>query len=491
MKKLFFSHMKVKSLITFLLLTHFLSVSTFVGAKVQLPSVLSSNMVLQQQTDVKLWGKAKENSSVTVKTSWNNRTYKTTADKRGKWLLNVSTPTAGGPYEITFSDGEALTLKNILIGEVWFCSGQSNMEMPMSGFDRQPTQGTNDIIAKAKASTPIRIYNTDSKDGRWVRQYSKTPQEDCKGEWLENTPVNVSHTSAAAYFFARYIQEVLEVPVGIIVSSLGGSKVEAWMSREAITPFKSIDLAILDNDEPVKNITATPCVLYNGKIAPFTNFTIKGFLWYQGESNRDNADLYQSLMPAFVKDLRSKWNIGEFPFYFVEIAPFNYEGADGTSAARMREVQQQNMKDIPNSGMVTTLDVGHPVFIHPTDKETVGNRLALWALAQTYGRKGFGYATPIYKSMEISGNKIYINVDNAQRGLCPMWTPLEGFEIAGEDKVFYPAHAEIETKTTRLAVSCDKVQHPVAVRYAYKNYTQASVFNIYGIPVAPFRTDNW
>ena len=227
------------------------------------------------------------------------------------------------------------------------------------------------------------------------------------------------------------------------------------------------------------------------KIAPFTNYTIKGFLWYQGESNRDNADLYKSLMPAFVKDLRSKWNIGEFPFYFVEIAPFNYEGADGTSAARMREVQQQNMKDIPNSGMVTTLDIGHPVFIHPMDKETVGNRLALWALSQTYGRKGFGYATPIYKSMEISGNKIYINVDNAQRGLCPMWTPLEGFEIAGEDKIFYPAYAEIETKTTRLAVSCDKVPNPVAVRYAYKNYTKASVFNIYGIPVAPFRTDNW
>ena len=180
--------------------------------------------------------------------------------------------------------------------------------------------------------------------------------------------------------FPLYIQEVLEVPVGIIVSSLGGSKVEAWMSREAITPFKSIDLSILDNDEPIKNITATPCVLYNGKIAPFTNFTIKGFLWYQGESNRDNADLYKSLMPAFVKDLRNKWSIGEFPFYFEEIAPFNYESADGTSAARMREVQQQNKKDIPNSGMVTTLDIGHPVFIHPMDKETVGNRLALCAI---------------------------------------------------------------------------------------------------------------
>lgn len=381
MKAVFFNHMKVKSLITFLLLVHFLSNSMPIEAKVKLPSVLGSNMVLQQQADVKLWGKAKENSSVTVKTSWNNKTHKTIADKQGNWLLKVSTPTAGGPYEITFNDGEPLILKNILIGEVWFCSGQSNMEMPMNGFDRQPVQGTNNIVAKVKASTSIRIYNTDSEDGKWVRQFNKTPQEDCKGEWLENNPVNVSHTSATAYFFARYIQEVLEVPVGIIVSSLGGSKVEAWMSREAITPFKSIDLS--------------------------------------------------------------------------------------------------------------TLDIGHPTFIHPTNKETVGNRLALWALAQTYGRQGFGYATPIYKSMEISDNKIYINVDNSQRGLCPMWTPLEGFEIAGEDKVFFPAYAEIETKTTRLTVSCEKVPHPVAVRYAYKNYTKASVFNVYGIPVAPFRTDSW
>ena len=161
MKKLFFNYMKVRSLFTFLLLVHFLSISTSVEAKVKLPSVLSSNMVLQQQSNVKLWGNAKENSFVTVKTSWNNKSYKTATDQQGKWLLVVSTPAAGGPYEISFSDGETSTLKNILIGEVWFCSGQSNMEMPMSGFDRQPTQGTNDIIAKAKVSTPIRIYNTD------------------------------------------------------------------------------------------------------------------------------------------------------------------------------------------------------------------------------------------------------------------------------------------------------------------------------------------
>ncbi|MCS2383248.1 sialate O-acetylesterase [Bacteroides thetaiotaomicron] len=479
----------MKYLISFLFLA--LAFSMKSEAKVTLPSILGDNMVLQQQAEVKLWGKARPNATVTVKTSWNGQTYKSSSDGKGGWSLTVSTPVAGGPYKIIFNDGELLTLQNVLIGEVWFCSGQSNMEMPMGGFDRQPVRGTNDIIAKAKPSTPIRMYTIDSKDGRWVRQFSKTPVEDCQGEWLENTPVNVSHISAVSYYFARYIQEVLEVPVGIVVSTWGGSKVEAWMSRESIKPFSSIDLSILDNDAEVKNPTATPCVLYNGKIAPLTNFAVRGFLWYQGESNRDNTDLYLNLMPAFVADLRAKWGRGELPFYFVQIAPFNYEGADGTSAARLREVQLQNMKDIPNSGMVTTMDVGHPVFIHPVDKETVGNRLAYWALAQTYGMKGFGYAPPVYKSMEIQENKIYINFDNAQRGLSPMWTSLKGFEIAGEDKVFYPAFAEIETTTARLAVSSDKVPHPVAVRYAYKNYVEASIFSIHGIPAAPFRTDNW
>ena len=379
----------MKFLISFLFLV--LSFSMKSEAKVTLPSILGDNMVLQQQTEVELWGKARPNAVVTVKTSWNNRVYKSSSDGKGNWSLKVSTPVAGGPYKITFNDGELLTLQNILIGEV--C------------FDRQPVRETNDLIAKAKPSTPIRMYTTDSKDGRWVRQFSKTPQEDCQGEWLENTPVNVSHISAVSYYFARYIQEVLEVPVGIVVSTWGGSKVEAWMSRESIKSFDSIDLSILDNDAELKNPTATPCVLYNAKIAPLTHFAVKGFLWYQGESNRDNAGLYQSLMPAFVTDLRAKWGRGELPFYFVQIAPFNYEGADGTSAARLREVQLQNMKDIPNSGMVTTMDAGHPVFIHPVDKETVGNRLAYWALAQTYGMKGFGYAPPVYKSMEIQENK--------------------------------------------------------------------------------------
>jgi len=481
--------MKGKQIILLILCLLLLPVTA--GAKIQLPSVLSDNMVLQQQTQVKLWGKAKPKSKVTVKASWDKNRFFTFSDSEGKWQMVVPTSAAGGPYELIISDGEELVLKNILIGEVWFCSGQSNMEMPMKGFDRQPVEGTNDIITKSKPTTPIRVYTTDSQDGKWVRQFSKQPQDDCIGSWLENTPENVANTSAVAYSFAQYIQEVLDVPVGLVISSWGGSKVQAWMSREALGEFEEVDLSLLDNNEVVKNPTATPSVLYNAKVAPLTNFTIKGLLWYQGESNRENPELYRWLMNAFVKDLRARWQIGEFPFYYVQIAPYNYEGAEGTSSAKLQEAQLQNMKDIPNSGMVTTLDVGNPVFIHPVDKKTVGNRLALWALGETYGKRGFGYKPAIYKSQEIAENKIYINFDNAPRGLSPMWTELGGFEIAGEDKVFHSARAEIETKSCRLAVSSEKVPKPVAVRYAYKNYAEASLFGVDGIPVAPFRTDNW
>ena len=463
-----------------------------VTAKVKLPHVLASNMVLQQDSNVKLWGKAKPNAKLSIKTSWDNKTYKTTVANDSTWLVTVKTPKADNKaYQIVFNDGEKTQLDNILMGEVWFCSGQSNMEMPMRGFDRQPLRGTNAIIAKQKPTTPIRMFITDSKKGSWFRQFSKTPQADCYGEWLDNRPENVSVTSATAYFFAQYLQDVLDVPVGLIVSTLGGAKVEPWMSREAISQFKDIKLDILNNNKK-PNIWQDPCVLYNAKIAPFLNYNIKGFLWYQGESNRNNADQYRYLMETFVKDLRGKWGLGELPFYFVQIAPYRYGNPDATDAAKLREVQALNAKEIPNSGMVCTLDIGAPNFIHPVDKETVGTRLALLALGQTYERKGFGYLTPTYKSMEKKDGKIYINMDNAPYGgVCPMWTSLKGFEIAGEDKVFHPAFAEVEEKTCRLAVSSKDVPNPVAVRYCYHNYAEASVFNLYGLPLAPFRTDNW
>jgi sialate O-acetylesterase len=480
--------MKTKILLFISLLLVF---AAQLDAKIVLPAILGDNMVIQQQSHVKLWGNAKKETKVTVTVSWNGNVYSVNSDDKGDWSIEFQTPAASNtPFKISITDGEETILKNILIGEVWFCSGQSNMEMPVKGFPGQPVKGAFDVLVNAGADTPIRLFTTDSEAGQWVRQFSKQPQSDCKGRWMEHTPENVANSSAVGYYFARSVQSALNVPVGIIVSTWGGSKVEAWMSREALEPFSTeIDLAFLNNKEEVKNPTQTPVVLYNAKIAPLTGFAIRGFLWYQGESNRGNPDLYAQLMPAFVKDLRAKWKLGDFPFYFVQIAPFNYDGVERTSAARLREVQEQNMRDIPRSGMVTTMDIGDPLLIHPSDKETVGKRLAYWALADTYKKLDFGYAPPAYKAMEIEDNAVIVSFNNAEQGICPTKTELRGFEIAGEDKIFLPATA-VE-KGGKIVVSSEKIPNPVAVRYLYKNFAEASVFNVYGIPAAPFRTDNW
>lgn len=474
---------------TFLLLLIIL-LPIHVFSKIKLPSILNDNMVLQQQSEVKLWGEAKTNSSISVSTSWNNKTYKTKSNSEGKWLVEVSTPQAGGPYTIKISDGEELTLNNILIGEVWFCSGQSNMEMPMKGFEFEYVENANDIIAQAKESTPIRVYSSDNDGQKFFRQYSKTPLDDCKGQWWNNTSSNVAYTSATGYFFAKYLHEALDVPIGIIISSWGGSTVEAWMSEKAIKPF-GVDVSILHNEEEVpKPIQQQPCVLFNSKIAPLTNFTIKGFLWYQGESNRSNVQEYFEMLPATIEDYRERWGY-EFPFYYVELAPYSYGKESETSAAYFREMQQKHMDIIPNSGMVCTADIGSKDFIHPNKKVEVGKRLAYWALAKDYERNNVGHRTPKYKSMEIKNGKVYITFENASGKVHPINQPLESFEIAGADKLFYPAQAIVDLKTKQLTVWSDDVIEPAAVRYSFKNYAKASLFDYYGLPIAPFRTDDW
>ncbi|CCY37273.1 putative sialic acid-specific acetylesterase [Tannerella sp. CAG:118] len=466
---------------------------TVVSAKIQLPSVLADGMVLQQQAKVKLWGKASFDTGIKVKTSWDNKTYMTKSGRDGSWEIQISTPVAGGPYEIMIDDGECLVLRNILIGEVWLCSGQSNMEVPMRGFPYQPVLNSNKIITKSNPSTPIRIYTSDmDENGNWTWQYSKKPQNDCIGRWMDNSSENVAYTSAVAYLYARYLQEALKVPVGIIVSTLGGTQIEAWMSREALADFPEIALSHLDDNKKIERPHNTPCVLYNAKLAPLTNFVVRGFLWYQGESNRGNVEKYARLFPAFVKDLRDKWGLGALPFYYVQIAPYRYDNADDVQTALMREVQLNSMSNIPNSGMVTTMDVGDIDCIHPANKEVVAERLAYWALAKTYGKKGIVYSAPVYKSMEIKDGKIYITFDDlGYGGLIPVNAPLKSFEIAGTDKVFHPAKAVFDTKTKAVIVWSDEVEKPVAARYAFKNYAEASLFSTSGIPVSSFRTDNW
>jgi len=479
----------------FLLLSFFLLPLIIINAKIKLPSILSDNMVLQQNGNVKLWGNAGPDKKISIKTSWDKKAYKTVSDNTGKWQISVQTPTAGGPYEIRISDGDELVLKNVLIGEVWFCSGQSNMEMPLKGFGvQQQADGAVDVILKAKESTPIRIYSNDYDEKGWTYQHSKKPLEECKGQWYTNSSENVASTSATAYYFAKYLQEVLDVPVGIVVASWGGSDIIAWMSEETVKPF-GVDLSHLADsfDLSKKSKQRVACLLYNAKIAPLLNYKIKGFLWYQGEENRNSPDMYEKLFPAMVKDYRSKWGIGDFPFYSVEIAPYNYEDPNKINVAEFREMQLRITKEIPNSGIALTTDLGDPYSIHPGKKNDVGKRLAFWALAKDYGKKNIGYATPVYKSMEVEKSKINISFENAikDNGLKPVQKPLSSFEIAGEDKVFYPAQAFIDNKTRKLSVWNDSIQKPIAVRYAFKNYAEASLFDSFGLPVAAFRTDNW
>jgi sialate O-acetylesterase len=454
-----------------------LLVSVNVSARVVLPSIFSDNMVLQQKDQVNIWGKAAVHKTVSITTSWNKKKYSVHSDKQGNWKTKISTPSAGGPYTITFSDGESLTLQNILIGEVWVCSGQSNMEMPVEGFKNQPILHSNDILMEAD-NPQIRLF-------RLERAASTTPLKDCKtSSWQESNPETVKKFSALGYQYAKLLQGRLKVPVGIIGTYWGGTMVEAWMSENSLQAFPQIRVP-KDTAGTGKN---TPAVLFNAMINPLVGYGIKGVIWYQGEQNRVNPGIYDQLLPAMVKEWRTLWKQGEWPFYYVQIAPYRYNDKLGP-AAPVREAQLKAMNQIPNSGMVVTMDVGEEKLIHPSDKTTISKRLAYWALSNTYGRKGLAYASPVYQSMKITGDTVTIRFDHAANGLTSFGKELSAFEIAANDQVFYPATAKITGEGIR--VYSTQVKGPVAVRYAYKDWVVGDLFNIEGLPVAPFRTDNW
>ena len=256
--------------------------------RVRLPALIGSGMVLQRDCEARIWGWAAPDARIKLTASWDTQTHNVRADGEGRWDVRLRTPGAGGPYTLTIDDGERVTLDDILIGEVWLCSGQSNMEMPVHGFPNQPVEGSAEAIIRARAATPIRLCTVK-------RSTARTPQEECAAQWLKHTPEAVAGTSATAYYFARYLQSVLDVPVGVIVTCWGGTPVEAWMDRETMSGFKEFDLSFLDNPDQIDRPQYKPCGLYNGMIAPLVPYTVKGFLWYQGESNRPNPVSYTHL----------------------------------------------------------------------------------------------------------------------------------------------------------------------------------------------------
>ncbi|WP_184543500.1 sialate O-acetylesterase [Mucilaginibacter sp. FT3.2] len=630
-------------------------------AKVSLPSVFSDNMVLQQKTKAAIWGKTQPGKKVTIATTWSGKKYSTVADADGNWKVKVSTPSYGGPFTIGISDGDITELKNVMIGEVWLCSGQSNMEMPVAGWGKIKDYEKE----MAEANYPnIRLLQVEHVT-------SNLPLADAKvthGGWTPCTPENVAEFSSAAYFFARELYKKTNIPIGLIHTSWGGTVAEAWTSGTAlriipdfVDPVTTVETETKDDAQknyllktqqwqnlivekdsgysqgkplwlaqdldvsqwhdmvlpsflektlpnfdgvlwlhkkvtvpaewagkPLKLSLGTvddaditwfngekvgetnaynalrnytipgnlvkagdnvitirvfdsgsngglygdakllylaneggtqiplnnawqyhvglnlknmppyptdprspnrPSVLFNAMINPFTQFAIKGVIWYQGESNSGRAYQYRQLFPTMIQDWRTRWNEGNFPFYFVQLA--NYFITDpkpsASDWAELREAQLKTLS-LPNTGMIVAIDLGG-FDIHPKNKQEVGRRLALIALAKTYGSK-IDYSGPVFKKYSISDNKVTLSFNYTSGALkTPDGQPLKGFSVAGADQKFYWADAVIAGD--KVVVSCPQVANPVAVRYAWGINPVCNLYNGVDLPASPFRTDDW
>lgn len=452
-------------------------------SKVVLPDFFSDNMVLQQKSTIKLWGIAKPRKTVRIKVSWSDVEYKYATKKDGNWEITIETPAASFEAQtITFSDGQESCLSNILIGEVWFCSGQSNMEMTFSGLKNQPIEGAEEIIKNANAANGIRML-------RVKRNSPELPVSSSEGKWMLSTDKNVLNFSAIGYFYALSLREKLNVPIGIINSSWGGSSIEGWMNKELVDKYIIFDPIQIGSDELETH--KKPSVMYNGMLYPYINYAIKGFLWYQGESNVARNANYANKMSDLVNLWRTDWNLGELPFYFVEIAPYQYE--ESVDPAKLREEQFKATSLIANSGIVCTNDLVRPEesnSIHPAQKRQIGERLANLALKNTYGFDTLCANSPAYESMAIVNNQISLKLTNCLDGI-QADPEISGFEVAGADKIFYPGFATISEDKQSIIVLSPNVLEPVAVRYCFKNFLIGNVRNSCGLPLFGFRTDAW
>ena len=631
-------------------------------AKVILPSVFSDNMVLQQKTNAAIWGISEPGKTIEISTTWDHQIYKGNTDENGNWKLVVLTPEYGGPYIITISDGERINLKNVMIGEVWVCSGQSNMEMPLAGWGE--VKDYQKEISTAQFPN-IRLLQVEKNTSNIKLNDAKV----ANGGWQSCSPETVAEFSSVAYFFAREIYKKKGIPIGLIHTSWGGTIAEAWTSAdklmeipdftkatlEVINPPKdnsglslkqkielwnrrllekdagynftnpiwlgpSLDMstwktmalpniwdeAILPNmdgvvwfrkkiiipqswagkdvklnlgtiddedivflngekigetkghdisrvytipasaikigenalvvrvfdgggdgglygDSNILSLTTEtgekisldgdwhykvgldlkdmepmpvsadgpnrPTVLFNAMINPFIQFTIRGAIWYQGESNADRAYQYRTLFPAMINDWRKNWNKADFPFYFVQLANYMKPNNEPQSSAwaELRDAQLQTLS-LPNTGMAVSIDIGDVKDIHPKNKQDVGYRLALIALAKTYGEK-IPYSGPVLLTQKINRKKVTLTFSHTDGGLKSQDGDLKGFALAGEDKKFYWATGII--KGDKIILKSKNVPNPVAVRYAWADNPVCNLYNGAGLPASPFRTDNW
>jgi sialate O-acetylesterase len=491
-----------------------------VFADIKLPSIITDNMVLQQKSTVTLWGWATPGEKVIVEPLWTKMAMVTKADNSGNWKVELTTPAANGiATSITFKGNNSITVKNVMLGEVWLCSGQSNMQFTLAKGPSGWETGVNDFeteVAKVNNSK-IRMYTVKQTVG-------DTLMKDTQGEWQEANPQNARLFSAVAYYYGRELFAKLNVPIGLINSTWGGTPAESWTKKEVLAADADLNVILTRYQNKLANYpqdmykyeadfakwktdTATakqqhsplpkapakptgagdsksPYKLYNGMIAPIVPYTVKGVIWYQGESNADRAYQYRKLFPAMIKSWREDHHNNNLPFYFVQISP-HY-----TQNAEIREAQLFTYKTVPHTGMVVSIDNGDSANIHPRNKEIIGKRLALWPLTHDYGFKNIPYSGPLYKSMKVeAGGQIRIYFDEAAGGLMAKDGDLKEFTVAAEDRIFHSAQAKIDGNT--LLISSAQVANPVAVRFAWRSIPAPNLYNKAGLPASPFRTDIW
>ncbi|WP_026063104.1 sialate O-acetylesterase [Pedobacter arcticus] len=463
----------MKKLLTILILL----ISGHSFAQINLPSFFSDNMILQRNAEVSFWGWGNKGAEVTVTPSWSNEMIKVPTTGHARFDVKLKTPEAGGPYEITVTTGiYKKVIKNILIGEVWLCSGQSNMQW--NSYNRLKEM----LDELPNATNPkIRLLNVSNIA-------SLTSQDNTFDSWQESNPETVAGFSAIGYFIAKHMSEELNVPVGIINSSWGGTAAEFWTPARVIDADEEL-AANAKKQRPAPSKPYEAGSLWNSMINPFVGYNISGVFWYQGESNIVSYSGYNKLFSAMINSWRTAWK-SDFPFYYVQIAPYDYKSKPEEQRGALLREQQVQTLSLPKTGMAVVTDLVPDVAnIHPTRKVEVAKRLADLALVEVYGKKKIDYKSPVYKRHKIEGDKIIIEFNDLKGRLKVDGAFITDLLIADDSKKFIPADYKIVNN--QLIVFSKSIKKPVAVRFGFSDVSRPNLFNSNGLPVSPFRTDNW
>jgi sialate O-acetylesterase len=453
--------------INFVMLIMYSSISY---ADIHLPAIFSDNMVLQRNSEVTIWGWASALEPVTLTTSWSEKSYTTKANNQAYWEITITTPDIREPQEIFLKGYNEVKISNVLLGEVWLLSGQSNMEWSFnSGIDHEE-----EAMANANNSR-IRFFSV-------VQQSAEYPQNDLVGKWEESTEASMKNFSAIGHFFGQKLNKELEgIPIGLINSSWGGTPAEAWMPKKRFEK----DSLLAQASEILKEVPwgpHEPAKIFNAMISPITSFQIKGILWYQGESNTDNAQYYEMIFSELIKSWRAEWG-QDLPFYYAQIAPYNY--GEGYNGVIVRDAQRRVL-NLPQTGMVMTSDIGDVEDIHPKNKRDVGVRFANLVLKEVYRKEGSPYA-PLFDKIVIDKDKITVHFKNSEGLKVNVKNADSQFEVAGDDKVFMKVNSHIVNNT--VVLNSTEISNPKYVRFAWCNTCESNITNSEGLPASSFTSE--